>query len=107
MSAPGFDWRALKSQNLDFQLAYFGIDVTYTPSGGAASTKRGHLDTGPNAQLREPGIFGTLRVRLADFTSPPLRGDVVAIDGINYRVAKDPADTRDGAGGTYLYLRKI
>lgn len=86
-------------------LALDGIEVTYTPSGGSAVTIKGLLDTGPVAQAREQGIYGTLWIRLADLATPPKKGDGITIDGVDYRVAKDPLDTRDGVGGTYLYLK--
>lgn len=86
------------------QLSQFGDTATYTPTGGLPVTIKGMLDTGPAGQSRDQGIAGSFWVRLADV--PGLKkGDTLTVNGVEYRISKDPLDTKDGVGGTHLLLR--
>ena len=96
------DDRALP-QDAAFEL--FGRDVTYTPSGGSATTIRGIFrdaetgvdDLGLTVSTNQP----ILDVRGSDIPSVQLSADTFIVDAVSYSVADV---LRDGEGLTRLRL---
>lgn len=88
-------------------LADFGVSVSYTPSGGSATTITGILDN--QYQAIETGgevAFAVEQPRLAVRTSDvssAAEGDTVVIAGVTYNVT---IVMNDGTGMTDLALEK-
>lgn len=88
-------------------LADFGVSVSYTPSGGSASTITGIFDS--QYQAVETGgevAFAIEQPKLAVKTSDvssAAEGDTVVISGVTYKVT---VVMDDGTGMTDLALEK-
>lgn len=102
-----FNWATERSRLLDTRLTVFGRDVTYTePAGIDSYDVPAVLDFSDIARAKERGIAGTCSIRLSDFVAAPVRNGTIEADGVIYRIANDPQNERDGAGGATLFLRK-
>lgn len=88
-------------------LADFGVSVSYTPSGGSASTITGIFDN--QYQAVETGgevAFAIEQPKLAVKTSDvstAAEGDTVVVSGVTYKVT---VVMNDGTGMTDLALEK-
>jgi len=74
-------------------LAITGKSFSYTPSGGASTTITAILEEGDDFETENPGSKFGLSVKLADLSFSPTDGDLVVINGDDYRVIEIvPAD---------------
>ena len=86
-----------------------GEAVTYTPSGGSPASMRGvfsaagvriDFDSGVAVESRSPMVS----MHLADFGTPPARGDEVTVRSIDYTVLFIQPD---GEGDADLFLEEV
>jgi hypothetical protein len=97
------DWTSLLGALNGSVLSAFGREVVYQPLAGGSATIPAIFEPGRQAEESAPGVYAALFVRLADLASPPVRGDRVSIDGVEYAVFDMEADA---AGGMVLRLRR-
>jgi hypothetical protein len=96
-------WPDLADSLLGTCMDVFGREVTYAPAGGSAFKLQGVFDAPHLAVgLRDGEVYYSttdpkLGVRLSDFFSAPLQGDVVSIDGVDYQVIDVQPDGQGGA----------
>jgi hypothetical protein len=85
-------------------LDVFGREVIYSPSNGEGLVVQAIVETTREMEEAAPGVYAVLFLRLKDLPQPPERGDVVSIDGRDYKVFDIEAD---GGGGALIRLRQI
>ena len=106
-------WRAARDRALKRLIAKFGVDVTYTPPGGGASSSgRGRFDAQHELVTPGPGdvpvsTYGpVLVVRLADWTPAPAVGGTFRIEGVDYEVRDPQLDDEADPVGADLILHR-
>lgn len=79
-------------------ICYMGADITYTPIGGAPVTIKGVFglrDVTAGVDAEGVGFIDrvpTLRIRSAELSANPTRGDTVVVNDTTYRVAGSEID---------------
>lgn len=94
---------------VDSVLATFGETVSYRPLSGLVEpfdlTVAWRADQA--ARNDNPAAAATALVRLADLQTSAKKGDEITRQGKIYRIAENPEDGKDGAGGCKLVLRYV
>lgn len=98
------DWCSLLGALNSTSLGIFGGEVSYRRSSGETIAIRAIVETTREMEEAAPGVYAVLFLRLKDLPQPPERGDVVSIDGRDYKVFDIEAD---GGGGALIRLRQI
>ena len=85
-------------------LRVFGREITYLPEAGGQAVIRGVFEAAREAEEMAPGVYAVLFVKLSHLPGAPQRGDVVAVDGVRYKVFDIEADA---SGAAVLRLRQV
>jgi hypothetical protein len=101
-------WSDLADSVIQTCMGTFGQSVVYIYAAGSSITINGIFDAAHKSVSMKDGlqfssVHPTLGVRLADFTTPPITGDSLVIDGTTYYVVDQEPD---GSGMTNLILQE-
>ncbi len=84
-------------------LAAFGQPVSYQQLASDPFTVTGILQRDSDEERQQDGVYARLFVLLADFASPPDRGDEVVVNGVSYTIYEVATDL---TGAAWLRLRQ-